>query len=148
MRTGGPYKVEVSFVGYAKASFTDITLSLGESFVLNASLKESNATVGEVTVVGIKPSVYNSEKNGASMNVNTRQITMMPSVTRSINDVTRLTPQSSGMTIGGGNYRQNYITVDGAQFNNAFGIGTNLPGGGSPISLDAIDQISVNIYSF
>ncbi|MEI7828337.1 MAG: TonB-dependent receptor [Prolixibacteraceae bacterium] len=148
MRTGGPYKVDVSFVGYAKASFTDITLSLGESFVLNTSLKESNATVGEVTVVGQKPSPYNSEKNGASMNLSTRQITMMPSVSRSINDVTRLTPQSNGNQIGGGNYRQNYITVDGAQFNNAFGIGTNLPGGGSPISLDAIDQISVNITPF
>ena len=148
MRAGGPYKVDISFVGYAKASFTDITLALGESFVLNTSLKESTATVAEVTVVGIRPSPYNSEKNGASMNVTTRQITMMPSVNRSINDVTRLTPQSSGMTIGGGNYRQNYITVDGAQFNNAFGIGTNLPAGGSPISLDAIDQISVNITPF
>ena len=148
MRTGGPYKVEVTFVGYTKSTFTDINLALGESFVLNTSLKETTTTVSEVTVVGIKPSVYNSEKNGASMNVTTRQINMMPSVNRSINDVTKLTPQSSGMTIGGGNYRQNYITVDGAQFNNAFGIGTNLPGGGSPISLDALDQISVNITPF
>ena len=148
MRTGGPYKVEVSFVGYSKASFSDINLSLGETFVLNSSLKESTAAVGEVIVVATKPSVYNSEKNGASVNVNTRQIAMMPSVNRSINDVTRLTPQSNGNQIGGGNYRQNYITVDGAQFNNAFGIGTNLPGNGSPISLDAIDQISVNITPF
>jgi hypothetical protein len=148
MRTGGPYKVEVSFVGYTKASFTDINLALGETFVLNTSLKEGAATVGEVTVVATKPSPYNSEKNGASVNVNTRQIAMMPTVSRSINDITRLTPQANGNQIGGGNYRQNYITVDGAQFNNAFGIGTNLPGGGSPISLDAIDQISVNITPF
>ena len=148
MRTGGPYKVEVSFVGYTKASFSDINLALGETFVLNTSLKEGAATVGEVTVVATKPSPYNSEKNGASVNVNTRQIAMMPTVSRSINDITRLTPQANGNQIGGGNYRQNYITVDGAQFNNAFGIGTNLPGGGSPISLDAIDQISVNITPF
>ncbi len=148
MRTGGPYKVDVSFVGYTTAKFSDINLSLGESYVFNTSLKESSETVGEVTVVAIKPSALNSEKNGASMNVSTRQIAMMPSVSRSINDVTRLTPQANGNQIGGGNYRQNYITVDGAQFNNAFGIGTNLPGNGSPISLDAIDQISVNITPF
>ncbi len=148
MRTGGPYKVTISFVGYANENFTDINLALGESFVLNASLKESSATVAEVTVVGTKPSPYNSEKNGASINVSTQQIAMMPTVNRSVNDVTRLTPQANGNQIGGGNYRQNYITVDGAQFNNAFGIGTNLPGGGSPISLDAIDQISVNITPF
>ncbi|NEW85250.1 MAG: TonB-dependent receptor [Mariniphaga sp.] len=148
MRAGGPYNVTISFVGYTAETLTDVNLSLGENFDLNTDLKENTTTVGEVVVVGAKQSVFNSEKNGASINVSTRQIAMMPTVTRSINDVTRLTPQANGNQIGGGNYRQNYITVDGAQFNNAFGIGSNLPGGGSPISLDAIDQISVNITPF
>jgi hypothetical protein len=148
MRSGGPYKVEVSFVGYNKATYSDITLSLGESFGLNVSLKEESIDVGEVIVMGSKGPAFNSEKNGSSINVGTRQIAMMPTISRSINDVTRLTPQANGNQIGGGNYRQNYITVDGAQFNNAFGIGSNLPAGGSPISLDALDQISVNITPF
>lgn len=148
MRSGGPYKVEVSFVGYNKATYTDVTLSLGESYGLNVSLNEESVDVGEVIVMGARGPVFNSEKNGSSINVGTRQIAMMPTISRSINDVTRLTPQANGNTIGGGNYRQNYITVDGAQFNNAFGIGSNLPAGGSPISLDALDQISVNITPF
>jgi hypothetical protein len=148
MRSGGPYSVEVSFVGYNKASYSDVILSLGESYGLDVSLKEESVDVGEVIVMGSKGPVFNSEKNGASINVNNRQIAMMPTISRSINDVTRLTPQANGNQIGGGNYRQNYITVDGAQFNNAFGIGTNLPAGGSPISLDALDQISVNITPF
>ena len=147
MRSGGPYKVEVSFVGYNKATYTDVNLSLGESFVLSVKLDETSVAVAEVIVIGEKGTA-NSEKNGASVNVGTRQIAMMPTISRSINDVTRLTPQASGSSIGGGNYRQNYITVDGAQFNNAFGIGSNLPAGGSPISLDALDQISVNITPF
>jgi hypothetical protein len=148
MRAGGPYKVSISFVGYASENLTDINLSLGENFVLNANMKESTTTVAEIVVTATKQSSFNSEKNGASINVSTRQIAMMPTVSRSINDVTRLTPQANGNQIGGGNYRQNYITVDGAQFNNAFGIGGNLPGNGSPISLDALDQISVNITPF
>jgi len=148
MRPGGPYSVEISFVGYEKASFNEINLSLGESFVLNASLLESRVGVGEVVVVGARPPVFNSEKNGASVNIRRDQIAAMPTISRSINDITRLTPQANGNQIGGGNYRQNYITVDGAQFNNAFGIGTNLPGNGTPISLDALDQISVNITPF
>ena len=148
MRAGGPYKVTISFVGYTEETLTDINLSLGENFDINSSLKENATSVAEVVVVGAKQSVFNSEKNGASINVSTRQIAMMPTVSRSINDVTRLTPQANGNQIGGGNYRQNYITVDGAQFNNAFGIGSNLPGNGSPISLDALDQISVNITPF
>lgn len=65
-----------------------------------------------------------------------------------MNDLLKLTPQGanvgSGFSVGGGNYRQSYVTVDGAAFNNAFGIGGNLPGNGSPISLDALDQISVS----
>ena len=148
MRSGGPYQVEVSFVGYNKATYTSINLSLGESYSLDVKLKETSVDVGEVIVMGARGPAFNSEKNGTSINVGNRQIAMMPTISRSINDVTRLTPQANGNQIGGGNYRQNYITVDGAQFNNAFGIGTNLPAGGSPISLDAIDQISVNITPF
>ncbi|HEY3371239.1 MAG TPA: carboxypeptidase regulatory-like domain-containing protein [Prolixibacteraceae bacterium] len=148
MRSGGPYSIEVSFVGYNKQVFKAVTLSLGETTALNVSLKEESTDVNEVVVVASKNQVVNAEKNGSSINVDNRQMVLMPTITRSINDVTRLTPQANGNTIGGGNYRQNYITVDGAQFNNAFGIGTNLPGNGSPISLDALDQISVNITPF
>jgi hypothetical protein len=148
MRSGGPYNVNVSFVGFSSGKYSEITLMLGESFNLNVTMKASAIDVGEIIVVGSKGPVFNSEKNGSSINVSNRQIAMMPTVSRSINDVTRLTPQANGNQIGGGNYRQNYITVDGAQFNNAFGIGTNLPAGGSPISLDALDQISVNITPF
>jgi hypothetical protein len=148
MRPGGPYKVDVSFVGYSTSSFTDINLLLGESFILDLSLKESVFDVDEVIIVGTRAPAFNSEKNGAAINIDNRQINAMPTISRSINDITRLTPQANGNTIGGGNYRQNYITVDGAQFNNAFGIGTNLPGNGAPISLDALDQISVNITPF
>jgi hypothetical protein len=148
MRPGGPYSIEVSFIGYAKKTLTDVSLLLGENFVINASLEEASTQLNEVVVVGAKAPVFNSEKNGTSINISNRQLTIMPTVNRSINDLTRLTPQSNGNQIGGGNYRQNFITVDGAQFNNAFGIGTNLPGNGSPISLDAIDQISVNITPY
>jgi hypothetical protein len=148
MRPGGPYTIEVSFIGYGKKTISDITLLLGESFLLNTGLEEASTQLSEVVVVGAKAPVYNSERNGASVNISNKQLTIMPTVSRSINDLTRLTPQSNGNQIGGGNYRQNFITVDGAQFNNAFGIGTNLPGNGSPISLDALDQISVNITPY
>jgi Carboxypeptidase regulatory-like domain len=148
MRPGGPYTIEVSFIGYSKKTLSDISLLLGESFVINTSLEETSTQLNEVVVVGAKTPVFNSEKNGSSINISNRQLSTMPTVNRSINDLTRLTPQANGNQIGGGNYRQNFITVDGAQFNNAFGIGTNLPGGGSPISLDALDQISVNITPY
>ena len=40
MRTGGPYKVEISYIGYQTVNYTDVALQLGEIYNLNASLKE------------------------------------------------------------------------------------------------------------
>ncbi len=148
MRVGGPYNVSVTYVGYENYKAKDITLGLGDNYVLNVLLKEASTEIGEVVVLGDRTSAQNTQRMGAALNIGTREINLMPTVSRSINDITRLTPQANGNQIGGGNYRQNYITVDGAQFNNAFGIGSNLPGGGTPISIDALDQISVNITPF
>ena len=70
MRPGGPYKVEVSFIGFSKKTFTDINLLLGENYVLNTGLTESSTELNEVVVVGTKPSAFNTEKMGASSNIN------------------------------------------------------------------------------
>jgi hypothetical protein len=92
--------------------------------------------------------ILNKNRTGAVTNIGLRMINQMPTVTRSLNDLTRATPQSNGASIGGGNFRQNNFTIDGADFNNSFGIGSNLPAGGAPISLDAVQEISVNITPF
>lgn len=152
MRPGGPYTVNVSFIGYTTSSFTGVNLVLGDQLVLNAELGESSVDVGEVMVVGSAQSNMRSDRAGAITNLSARQISEVPTVSRSVNDLIRLTPQasisSSGASIGGGNYRQSFVTVDGAAFNNAFGIGQNLPANGSPISLDALDQISISVTPY
>jgi outer membrane receptor protein involved in Fe transport len=148
MRVGGPYTVEVSFVGYKTQTFNDVYLKLGEPFVLNVVLQDNNSTLNTVTIVGSTNSIMNSNRNGATTSISNREIQVLPSITRSLNDLTRLTPQANGTSIGGGNYRQNNFTVDGSEFNNNFGIGGNLPANGSPISLDALEQISINVTPY
>jgi len=149
MRTGGPYQVEVSFVGYNKETYTQITLFLGESFVLNVSLKENKVEVGEVIVVGAKPSVFGTSKSGVSTNISNEQMTLLPSISRSLDDFTRLSPYSgAGNSFGGRDGRLNNVTIDGANFNNNFGLSSGLPGGGNPISLDAIEELQVTIAPF
>lgn len=149
LRPGGPYTVSFSFLGNKTVVYNDVSLMLADNYVLDAQMKEDAQSLNEVVVVA-RPvtSNMNSDRAGALTSVTARDITLMPSITRSINDMTRLTPQASGQSIGGGNYRQNFITVDGAAFNNAFGIGQNLPGNGSPISIDALDQISVSLTPY
>jgi outer membrane receptor protein involved in Fe transport len=149
MRVGGPYTIEVSFVGFAPQKVGDVYLKLGEPYVLRLTLSDNAANLNEVKVVGTnKNSVMNSNRNGTSTVVTRQQIQSLPAISRSVNDITRLTPQSNGTSIGGGNYRSNNFTVDGANFNNQFGIGQNLPANGSPISIDALEQISVNVTPY
>ncbi|MBX2967435.1 MAG: TonB-dependent receptor [Cyclobacteriaceae bacterium] len=151
MRVGGPYKIKISFVGYAEQTYNDVYLKLGETYVLNATLSEEGTQLDEVVISGSQDKLMNSDRNGTITSIGTREIMTMPTISRSMNDMIRMTPQATGTSngaIGGGNYRQNYITVDGSDFNNTFGIGTNLPANGSPISLDAIEEISINITPY
>ena len=148
MRPGGPYVLEVTYVGYKNKQVKGISLSLGQNTVLNETLAEDAAQLEDVVIVADRNNNMRTDRAGATTSINADQIEAVPTVSRSMNDLLKLTPQGanvgSGFSVGGGNYRQSYVTVDGAAFNNAFGIGGNLPGNGSPISLDALDQISVS----
>lgn len=62
MRAGGPYKVEVSSVGYNAIVFKDVTLQLAETYNLNATLKESTEFLEQVVVIGTAKSKFSSEK--------------------------------------------------------------------------------------
>lgn len=148
MKPGGPYTVEISFIGYAKETFTDIKLNLGESFVLNTSLKEGDVEVAEVTIIGTRGSAFKTAKTGASTNISNEEIKTIPSINRSISDMARLSPYANNMSFAGSDGRSTNFTIDGANFNNNFGLSSNLPGGGSPISLEAIDEIQVVITPF
>jgi outer membrane receptor protein involved in Fe transport len=148
MRPGGPYNVEVTFIGYSKGTYTDITLYLGETFELNAALTESSVDLGEVVVVGKKASAFQTDKTGATTNISSQQINSMPTINRSVPDIARLSPYANGMSFSGGDGRSTNFTVDGANFNNNFGLSSSLPGGGNPISIDAIEEIQVVVAPF
>ena len=127
-------------------------MSLGQNTVVDVVLTEGSEMLQEVEVVASARNTMRSDRSGAVTNVNGEQMAAVPTVGRSMTDIMKLTPQSSsasGMAIGGGNYRQSSITVDGAAFNNAFGLGSSpLPGGGTPISLDALDQMTISITPY
>lgn len=147
MRTGGPYKVTVSYVGYQSSVYTGVQLQLGETYSLNVELKESSEALEEVVVTASR-SKFSNEKTGATTNISSSQITQLPTVNRSISDIARLSPYASGMSMAGGDGRSTNFTIDGANFNNNFGLSSNLPGGGNPISMDAIEEVQVVIAPF
>jgi len=149
MRVGGPYKIDVSYIGFQAQSFNDIYLKLGEAFVLDVKLTETGRQLDEVVIVGGRSEILNSKRTGAATNIGREQILTLPTLNRSLQDFTRLTPQAGGNSnsFGGANNRFNNITIDGAVNNDVFGLSSSgAPGGQAgtqPISLDAIQEIQV-----
>ena len=149
MRSGGPYKVEVSCLGYKPLTYTDVNLQLAEAYALNGSLQDDSQMLGEAIVVAAPASKFAAEKTGAATNISSQQMTSLPTISRDLTDVTRLSPYGgNGMTFGGTDGRTANFTVDGANFNNNFGLSDGLPGGGNPISLDAIEEMQVVISPY
>ena len=153
IQAGGPYKMTVSCLGYTEMIYTDINVALSDNAVIDVVLQEESLALDAVTVSAeSKVSNMRTDRAGALTSLDAKKIMSVPTVSRSMNDLLKQTPQAyvSGTKtfIGGGSYRDSYVTVDGAAMNNAFGIGSNLPAGGSPISLDALDQVAISITPF
>ena len=150
MRTGGPYKVEVSCLGYRSVEYTDVTLQLGEIYNLNAKLDESSEFLSEALVIASPTSKFAAqEKTGATTNISNEDILSLPLPSRSITDVAKLSPYGgNGMSFAGGDGRSANFTIDGANFNNNFGLSEKLPGGGVPVSLDAIEEVQVVVSPY
>ena len=149
MRSGGPYSVEFSCLGYQPMTYTEVTLQLAETYSLNITMKEDSEMLSEAVVVASAASKFAAEKTGASTNISNTQMSALPTVNRSIEDVTRLSPYGgNGMSFAGTDGRTANFTVDGANFNNNFGLNDGLPGGGSPISIDAIEEVQVVISPY
>ena len=145
MRVGGPYTVEVRFVGYSTAKSENITLKLGETHRADFTLKSEAVGLGEVVISG---EVEKPVSNSTSTTISSQEIANLPTINRSVTDVVKVSPYANGMSFAGSDGRSTNFTVDGANFNNNFGLSSNLPGGGTPISLDALEEIQIVVAPF
>lgn len=145
MRIGGPYKVTATFLGYQTQEITSVSLELGKTSALEFVLVSESQSLTEV-VVASKSKVFGSGRTGAETTIGRKELSALPSISRSAEDFTRLEPSASGGSFGGRNDQYNNYSLNGAIFNNPFGLDAATPGGqtgAQPISLDAIDQIQV-----
>ncbi len=150
LRVGGPYSVKVSFIGFADFIRKDIQLTLGQDYLLNVKIFERANALEEVVITGTQDKLFNSSRTGARETITRTQIDRLPTINRSLQDYTKLTPSANGNSFGGRSSSYNNVTVDGALFNNSFGLSGTLGGqtNSQPISLDAIEQIQVDIAPF
>lgn len=146
MKIGGPYKIVVTFIGYQTQEINEVYLDLGKAFNLDVLMVDESQQLQEVKVVSSQSKVFQDSKTGAETTIGRKELSALPSISRSAEDFTRLEPTASGGSFGGRNDQYNNYSLNGAVFNNPFGLDAATPGGqtgSQPISLDAIDQIQV-----
>ncbi len=153
LRVGGPYTITVSYVGYETQKKEDVYLQLGQALTLNFTMTTTAVKLSEVTVVGTRNSVISSDHTGAAMNVSAREIQEIPTVSRSLTDLTKMSPFFSGVgySAAGRSGRYNNIQLNGTQFNDLFGLGSGAPGtgqGANAISLDEIQEFQIVVAPF
>lgn len=156
MRVGGPYTVTVSYVGYQPFSLTDIFLELGVDTKLTPSLAPQEAALKEIVVTSSRSAMKNTP--GTSTQITQQQLQTLPTISRNIDDYTRLTPQAQarrsatdgstfGVSFAGASNKYNKFTIDGANATDVFGLAASGTNGGqaalNPIPFDAIDQVQV-----
>ena len=148
MRVGGPYTVTITYLGYDSQIFNNVYLDLGITYNLNIVLSEDSQQLDAVVITGSTgKSTFGSDRTGQETNVGRRELTRLPSISRSAKDFTRLEPSASDGSFGGRNDQFNNYSLDGAIFSNPFGLDAATPGGqtdAQPISLDAIEQIQIS----
>lgn len=158
MRVGGPYTVEVTYIGYAPQIYNDIFLQLGVTRNIDVTLEAGSQQLQEISVTGNRSGIINPNNSGTAVSISRTQIENLPTVTRSVQDFARLSAQASsysngsdgspmGISFGGQNNRYNQFAIDGAMANDVFGLAASGTNGGqagaNPISIEAIDQIQI-----
>lgn len=148
MRVGGPYTLTISFIGYKEQTFNDVFLTLGKTQNMDVTMVPDSEQLETVVLVGSGGTgTFGSDRTGAETSIRNRDLRRLPSISRSASDFTRLEPTASNGSFGGRNDQFNNFSLDGAIFNNPFGLDAATPGGqtdAQPVSLDAIEQIQVS----
>jgi hypothetical protein len=151
LRVGGPYSIQVSFIGYKDQSQGNIKLELAQNLRIDFIMVEEAVQVGDVQIIGERNPVMSEARTGAASNVSRDNIDRLPTISRNFTDYLKLSPYFIGNSAQGRNYKYNNIQIDGANYNDLFGLGSSgTPGlsNVSPISLEAIQEFQIVISPF
>ncbi len=159
LKSGGPYTIIYSYVGFVSDTIADVQLSLGATETINSVLQPSTQMLNDIIIKSNKKII---RRTGSGISISKSQLETFPTISRSLQDFTRLSPQANGNSLSGTNYRYNNLSIDGASLNDAFGftepasgaggsLASGTPGGlakTQPISLEAIQEVQVEVSPY
>ncbi|CAL2079079.1 Outer membrane receptor protein involved in Fe transport [Tenacibaculum sp. 190524A05c] len=151
---GNQYRLEIQFIGFHTYQKSNIQINLGKTTTLDIVLTEESTALDEV--------VINSSVTKKTRNISTEQLLKTPSISRSVQDLTRNLSDANLNSFGGASNRFNNFNVDGIASNDVVGFqepasgasgssANGTPGSLSrsqPISFGAIKELSVKTSPF
>jgi len=144
----GTYTALFSSIGYKKAAMNGITLTASGEYALNVELEQSQVALDDVVILE-KRNHFSETLTGKTYRIDNSAFSSLPSTSRSLLDFARLSPYSGNdNSMAGMDGRTTKLAIDGAIFSNTMGLSADLPGGGTPISLDAVEEMQVAVAPF
>jgi len=155
LAVGGPYLLTVPPGGtFAADTVEEIFLELGETEVI--ALQVRPASFEEITVTA--SDVGDELEIGVGRDFGTDEIEAIPSISRDFVSTLATQPEilvdnsvarGPAVSMAGQNFRYNSVTIDGVAQNDNFGLSKNASATQrSPVSLDAIEAIKVNLAPY
>lgn len=131
-----------------------LSREVGELYLQPTDLQGLEATTDTITVGKEASANISRQANGLGLRISRDELDLFPSINRSLLDYLKISSLAGNAGVLGRAGRDNYISIDGAGFNNVYGLGgpadyfIGSSAGAEPLGVDAIEAMQIAFSPF